>query len=496
MSTLGTKTRLVIGIPFGLLLGTLLLGCTVGPKYVPPTVQAPAAYKELSPGEMVGGVRWGAANPADALTRGRWWESFTDQELNTLETEVVISNQNIAAAAANYATARAIVREVRSQYFPSLTAGASIGYSRSSVFPAANLTSGTTYAEYSLPVEASWEPDLWGRVRNSVHSAVFAAQADAATLANVRLTVQAQLAMDYYFVRTQDLLAKLLDDTVASDRQTLDLTQTLYRSGLTTDEAVSAAEAQLRSVQVQRESVRIARAQYEHAVAVLLGKAPADFSLSPAVAELIPPAVPVGVPSELLERRPDIAAAERTLAQANAQVGVAKSAYFPNVTLSGTAGFTGLSASDWFTWPSRIWALGPAITETIFDAGLRRATVQQYRSQYDAAIASYRQTTLTAFQQVEDSLVASHVLAGELEQQNQAIAAAQRAFDEATVRYRAGLDPYLNVIQAQQTLLNYQETAVQIRAQQMTAAVQLIQALGGGWKVQQLPTGAMVAKTK
>jgi NodT family efflux transporter outer membrane factor (OMF) lipoprotein len=496
MSTLGTKTRSWMTAPFGLALGLFTAGCQLAPKYVVPTVQAPPAYKELSPAELAGGVHWSAAIPADALARGQWWEIFGDPQLNTLETEVVISNQNIAVAAANYAAARAIVRETRSQYFPSLTGGASIENSRVSVFPAANISSGTTYTEYSLPVEASWEPDLWGRVRNSVRSAAFAAQADAATLASVRLAVQAQLAMNYYLVRSQDVLAKVLDDTIVSNQQTLDLTQALYRSGLTTDEAVSAAEAQLRAVQAQRENVRITRAQYEHAMAMLLGKAPADFTLAPTTAELVPPVIPVGVPSELLERRPDIAASERTLAQANAQIGVAKSAYFPDVTLSGTAGFTGLSAADWFTWPSRVWAVGPAIAETVFDAGLRRATVQQYRSQYDAAIASYRQAALTAFQQVEDGLVASRVLRAQLQKQDQAVAAAQRAFNEATVRYKAGLDPYLNVIQAQQTLLSYQESAVQIRSQQMTAAVQLIQALGGGWNIQQLPTAAMVAKTK
>jgi len=494
MSTLRTKTQSLITTLLGLPLGALLFGCLVGPKYAVPVVPAPPAYKELPSAELASGVRWSAATPADAMARGSWWEIFGDPQLNALEAQIVISNQNIAAAAANYAAARAIVRETRSQYFPSLTAGASISYSRVSVFPAANVSSGTTYTEYSLPVEASWEPDLWGKVRNSVHSAVFAAQADAATLANVRLAEQAQLAMDYYLVRAQDVLAKVLDDAVLSDQQTFDLTQTLYRAGLTTDEAASAAEAQLRAVQAQRENVRITRAEYEHAMAMLLGKAPADFSLSVTTDALVPPEIPVTVPAELLKRRPDIAAAERTLASANAQIGIATSAYFPNIVLSGTAGFTGLSAADWFTWPSRIWAVGPAITQTLFDAGLRRATTQQYRSQYEAAVASYRQTTLIAFQQVEDSLVASRVLRGELDQQNRAVAAAQRAFDEATVRYRAGLDPYLNVIQAQQTLLSYQDNAVQIRSQQMTAAVQLIQALGGGWSAQQLPSARAVAQ--
>lgn len=496
MSTLETKARSSVAGLLGLMLGIALPGCQVGPKYTVPSIQAPSAYKEVSPEQLAGGVRWSPASPADAMARGVWWEMFGDAQLNALETQIVVSNQNIAVAAANYAAARAIVRETRSQFFPSVTAGASISNSRLSVFPAINLSSGTTFTEYSLPLEASWEPDLWGRVRSSVHSAVFAAQADAATLADVRLAAQAQLAMDYYLVRAQDVLAKVIDDAVQSDQQTLELMQALYRSGLTTDEAVSAAEAQLRAAQAQRENVRIVRAQYEHAIAMLLGKAPADFSLPESSNALAPPQIPAGVPAELLQRRPDIAAAERTVAQANSQIGVAKSAYFPDVVLSGTAGFTGLTAADWFTWPSRAWAVGPEITETLFDAGLRKATVQQYRSQYAAVVASYRQTTLAAFQQVEDSLVASRVLQGELEQQTQAVAAAQRSFDEATVRYKAGLDPYLNVIQAQQTLLSYQESAVQTRSQQMTAAVQLIQALGGGWNVQQLPDARTIARTK
>ena len=468
------------------------LGCQVGPRYVRPPVQAPPAYKEPAQGDGAS-AQWSAAIPADAAAKGRWWEIFDDSGLNDLETQVTISNQNIATAAANYSAARAIVREARSHYFPTLTAGASVNYSRASVFPVANISSGTTYTEYQAPVQASWEPDLWGMVRSSVHSSAYAAQADAAILENVRLAAQAQVAMDYYLLRGQDSLARVLSDAVTSDQQTLDVTRALYHAGLTTDEAVSAAEAQLSAVQAQRDNVNIARAQYEHAIATLLGKAPANLSIAPTTKETRPPNVPIGVPGDLLQRRPDIASSERAVAAANAEIGIAKSAYFPSVLLSATAGFTGLSAADWFTWQSRMWAVGPTIAETIFDAGLRRATVQQYRSQYDAAVASYRQTTLTAFQQVEDSLAASHTLTGELEKQAQAVVAAQRTFNEATVRYRAGLDPYLNVIQAQQTLLTYQEGEVEIRSQQMTATVQLIQALGGGWSDQQIPTAKDVA---
>ncbi|MGB0042279.1 MAG: efflux transporter outer membrane subunit, partial [Terriglobales bacterium] len=344
------------------------------------------------------------------------------------------------------------------------------------------------FTDYSLPFDASWEPDFWGRVRSSVRANVYAAQASAADLENVRLSEQAELAVDYYELRAQDSLKQILDSTVVAYQDTLDLTQSQYRAGLSNDEAVAQAEAQLRAAQAQDTDLGVLRAQYEHAIAVLIGQPASTFSLPAQTLETKPPATPVGIPSELLERRPDIAAAERGMAQANAQIGVAKAAYFPNILLSGSAGFGNSSASNWFTWPSRFWSVGPSLAETIFDAGLRRATVQQYRANYDQTVANYRETVLTAFQQVEDNLASLRILSHSIDQQNAAVEAAARNLQESTVRYKAGVDPYLNVIVAQTTLLNDQQTAVNFRMQEMVASVQLIKALGGGWDAARIPS--------
>lgn len=463
----------------------LLTGCTVGPKYVKPTTPAVPAYKELGAGNIVEGS-WKTAQPRDQASRGKWWESFHDSQLNQLEDKLNISNQNIAAAVANVQAARAIIQEARAQYFPTLGANPSITNSRLST--AFGQTVGITYNTYSLPFEASWEPDLWGRVRNTVKSNTFAAQAAAADLENVRLSAQANLATNYYELRAQDALKQVLDATVRADQEALELTVDVYKAGLGNDEAVAQAEAQLKATVAQDTNVGVLRAQYEHAIALLIGQPASTFSASVEVLNEAPPQIPVGVPSELLERRPDIAAAERLVAQANAQIGVAKTAFFPTVTLSGSAGFQAVSIAKWFDWPSRVWSVGPSLAETIFDAGLRRATVQQYQATYDQTVANYRQTVLTAFQQVEDNLAALRILAQVIEQQNEAIDAAGRNLEEAEVRYKAGLDPYLNVIVAQTALLNDQQAVVNFRAQQMVAAVGLIKALGGGWDASQIPS--------
>ena len=299
---------------------------------------------------------------------------------------------------------------------------------------------------------------------------IYAAQASAADLENVRLSVQAELAVDYYELRAQDSLKELLDSTVIAYQDTLDLTASQYKAGLGNDEAVAQAEAQLKAAQAQDTNLGILRAQYEHAIAVLIGQPASTFSLPSNALAANPPAIPVGIPSELLERRPDIAAAERSVAQANAQIGVAKAAYFPTILLSASGGFGTSSVANWFTWPSRFWSVGPSLAETIFDAGLRKATVQQYRATYDQTVANYQQTVLTAFQQVEDNLASLRILSQDIEQQDAAVEAATRSLQEATVRYKAGLDPYLNVIAAQTILLNDQQTAVTFRMQQMVAA--------------------------
>ncbi len=475
-----------------------LAACAVGPKYARPAVPTPTAYKELTTTNVPAASNWKAAQPSDAVSHGKWWEMFNDVELNRLEEKAAVSDQNIIVAADNFLAARALVREARSQYFPTLTTNPSIANARPSPAQFGGLQSGASsssalavksYTAYELPFDASWEPDLWGRVRSTVRSNTFAAQTSAADLENVRLSDQAELAVDYYELRSQDSLKQILDTTVAAYQETLDLNQSLFRAGLATDEAVAQAEAQLKAAQAQDVNLGILRAQYEHAIAVLVGEPASTFSISVRSLDTSTPAIPAGIPSQLLERRPDIAAAERGVAQANAQVGIAKTAYFPNLLLSATVGLGNSSFASWFTWPSRFWSVGPSVAETIFDAGLRRATMEQYRATYDQSVATYRQTVLTAFQQVEDNLASLRILSQDIDLQQSAVDAAARSLREATVRYKAGLDPYLNVISAQTILLNDQQTAVSFRMQQMVASVQLIKALGGGWSDSQIPSG-------
>ena len=478
------------------LLGLLLLnGCNVGPRYHTPPVQSPAAYKETD--------GWQLAQPKDDVLHGKWWELFDDPQLNALEQQVNVSNQNIAGAFASFLQARALVKQARAQYYPTLTTSPSISRSRSSASTAQSgagtatgagtaiagtAATGGTFTAYDLPFDASWTPDLWGRVRNTVNSNVAAAQASAADLENTRLTAQAELAVDYYQLRTQDSLKQLLDATVVAYQESLQVNQALYETGIGADEAVAQAEVQLQSTQAQDTNLGIARAQYEHAIALLVGQPASTFSLPVEPLKANPPAIPLGVPSQLLERRPDVAANERLMAQANAQIGIAKAAYYPSLTLSATGGFESSSIANWLTWPSRFWSVGPTLAETLFDAGLRTATVEQFQAAYDQTVASYRQTVLTAFQQVEDNLAALRILSTQTQQQDAAVNAARRYLAIATDRYKLGLDPYLDVITAQTTLLSNQQTAVSLRMQQLTDSVQLIEALGGGWDATQLPS--------
>lgn len=476
-------------------LATLFLSaCAIGPKYSRPAVPTPATYKELGSASASG---WQTSQPSDAAGHGKWWEIFNDAQLNSLEEKAAVSDQNIIAAANNFLAARALVREARARYFPTVTTNPSITNERPSPAEFGGLKTGTSsssaitlqsYTDYELPFDASWEPDLWGRVRSAVQANTFAAQASAADLENVRLSDQAELAVDYYQLRSQDSLKQVFDSTVAAYQETLELTRTLYRSGLGNDEAVAQAEAQLKAAQAQDTNLGILRAQYEHAIAVLTGQPPATFSLPPEPLQSSSPSIPPGIPSELLERRPDIATAERGVAQANAQIGLAKTAYYPTLLLSASAGLANSSIFEWFTWPSRFWSVGPSLAETIFDGGLRRATMDQYRASYDSTVATYRETVLAAFQQVEDNLAALRLLSQDIEQQDAAVEAATRSLNEATTRYTAGLDPYLNVISAQTILLTDEQAAVNFRMQQMVASVQLIKALGGGWDVSQIPS--------
>jgi NodT family efflux transporter outer membrane factor (OMF) lipoprotein len=481
----------------------------VGPKYQRPSAETPAAYKELTPADFQNTDGWKVAQPNDAALRGKWWEIFNDPQLNALEEKVNVSNQNIAAAAASFLAARAMVKEARSQLFPTVTTNPSITVQR----PSATLSRGTaggssgsgsgsgtgtassptsTFTDYDLPFDATWQPDLFGRIRNTVRSAAYGAQASAADLENTRLSMQAEVAIDYFQLRGQDALKKLLDSTVTAYQQSLDLTKALYDTGIDSDEAVAQAETQLEQTQAQDVALGIQRAQFEHAIAMLTGQPASTFSIPFEPLDASPPAIPPGVPSQLLERRPDVAAAERLVAQANAQIGIARAAYFPTVTLSATAGLESTSFAQWFTWPSRFFSVGPAAAETLFDAGLRRATVQQYRAQYDETVANYRQAVLTAFQQVEDNLASLRILSAEIQDQGTAVTSAERNLAIATDRYKTGLDPYLNVLTAQTTLLSNQQTAVTLRIQQMTASGALIEALGGGWNASQLPSPAQL----
>ena len=477
--------------------------CVVGPKYHPPTPQAPApAYKE-SPTQFQDNGPWTVAQPADAMLRGKWWEIFNDSELNALEEQLNINNQNIKQYFENFMEARAVVREARSQFFPTLSTVPSVSHSRLST----NLSGSTTVnangtgssftpesTVYTLPLEASWTPDLWGKVRNTVRQARYSAQMSAADLENERLTEQAALAEYFFEIRGQDELQRLYNETVAADQKELELTRSLYQSGITNEISVVEAETTLQSAQAGATNVAIARAQYEHAIAMLVGKAATGFSIPVKPMIVAPPPIPVGVPSELLERRPDVAAAERTMAAANAAIGIAHSAYYPALSLTGEAGFESSSIGNWLSWPSRFWSVGTSLSETIFDAGLRRATVQQYVATYNADLAAYRQTVLTAFQQVEDALAEVRILSKEIQQEQQAVNSAQTYLKLEEARYQTGIDPYVDVLIAQTTVLTDLQTLNNLQVQEMTDAVALIEALGGGWDSSQLPSPGQVAQ--
>lgn len=475
-----------------------LAGCVVGPKYHTPTAQTPAQYKEVTPANMKEVGNWKVAQPSDQLIRGDWWTLFNDPELNKLEAQVDSSNQSIAASYYSFVAARSLVKEARAQLFPTATASPSINKQQQSQnlhqsFVTGSGSSGvSTFTTYDLPFDASWVPDLWGRVRNTVRSNAYAAQASAADFENVRLAIHAEVASDYLQLQTQDSLKQLLDSTVKAYQQSLDLTEALYQTGIDSEEAVAQAQTQLNAAMAEDTNLGIARSQFEHAIATLTGTPAANLSVPQRPLNFAPPPLPLGVPSQLLERRPDIASNERLVAQANAEIGIARAAYFPTLSLSASGGFESSQFANWISWPSRFWSIGASGAETIFEGGLRRATNEQFRAQYDETVANYRQTVLTAFQQVEDELSALRILTTQIQQQDAAVAAAKRDLDLALERYKLGIDPFLNVITAETTLLNNQQTAVNLRGQQMVASVLLIEYLGGGWSRTQLPTPGQV----
>src|SRR5580700_2264564 len=505
MKILTRKPTLTSG-KTGLCTAALLLmlsGCVVGPKYHPPIPPPPAPVYKESPTQSQEAGLWTPAQPADAKLRGKWWEIFNDSELNALEEQLDINNQNIKQFFENFMEARAIVREARSQYFPTLSVAPSFNRSRTSqnlnTVPVNTSGTGTAAKQlqstvYSLPLEASWEPDLWGKVRNTVRQAQYAAQVSAADLENERLTEQASLAQYLFEIRGQDMLQKIFDDTVAADQKSYDLTRALYEAGIDDQISVVEAETTLRTAQAGATNVGIARAQFEHAIAVLIGKAATSFSIPVKPMTVAPPPIPVGVPSELIERRPDVAAAERTMAEANAAIGIAYAAYYPNLTLTAEGGFESSAFHTWLSWPSRFWSVGVSIPETIFDAGLRRATVQQFVATYNADLAGYRQTVLTAFQQVEDSLAEVRILSKQIKEEQQAVDSAQTFLKLEQARYDTGVDPYIDVLIAQTTVLSDQQVLNALQVQQMTSAVALVEALGGGWDRSQLPSPQQVTQ--
>jgi NodT family efflux transporter outer membrane factor (OMF) lipoprotein len=464
----------------------LSTACTVGPKYSQPPVSTPASFKELTDARTKEG--WKEADPKDGTIRGDWWQMFGDPELNSLEEQLNKNNQNVAVAFQNYMAARALVRSARSNLFPTVSVSPAVSHTATGPGGTARISNSSGQTSYELPLDVSWQPDLFGRIRNTIREYSNAAQVSAANLANERLSEQASLAQFFFELRGQDALQQLYDQTVKSYEETLKLTQSLVETGINSPQDVAQAETNLQTARANATSIGIARAQYEHAIALLIGEPASTFSIPLRPLSIKPPAIPLGVPSHLLERRPDIAAAERTMAEANALIGVGKSAYYPTISLSASGGTQTSSITDLLTWPARFWSLGGSVSETLLDFGARRATVQQYEAQYDADVASYRQTVLNAFREVEDYLASSRILAAQLQQQAAAIASAQRYLDIAVARYQTGVDTYLNVLTAQNTLLNNQLSEISQRTNQITSSVQLVAALGGGWDAAQLPS--------
>jgi NodT family efflux transporter outer membrane factor (OMF) lipoprotein len=460
----------------GLLLGlAMLLGaCTVGPDYVRPSVDVPSGYKEAD--------GWKVAEPRDQSLRGAWWERFGDPRLSGLEAQVDISSQSVAAADAQLRQARALVQAARAAYFPTVSVGVGLTRARTSAtLSDGNINAGRTTTILQLPIDISWELDLWGRIRRSVESSRAGAAASAADLEAARLSVRAELAQDYFMLEALDADRALLDETVADYERSLQLTRNRYASGVAARADVLRAETQLKTTQAQAIDVGVQRAQLEHAIAVLIGQPASSFTLLAAPLAGAPPDIPVGLPADLLERRPDVAGAERRVAAANAQIGVAVAAYFPTVTLSAGGGLESGSFAQWLTWPSRFWSVGPGISQTVFDGGLRGAQTDQARAAYDGTVAAYRETVLTAFKEVEDNLAALRILQEEAGVQDTAVSDARQVVTVTTNQYRAGTVSYLDVVVAQTTALDNERTAVDLRGRRMVAAVLLIKALGGGW---------------
>jgi NodT family efflux transporter outer membrane factor (OMF) lipoprotein len=464
--------------------GTILLlsGCLVGPKYVQPTVPPPpAAYKETP-------SNWSQASPQDQLPKGKWWEIYGDPQLNSLEETIAVSNQNLKVAYQQYMVARDLVKEARSQLFPTVTVQPSGSRTQlSQNRPNVVATSTSLYSDTVLPAELSYEVDLWGQVRRTIEASRENAQASAGDLENISLSLHSELAVDYFSLRGLDLQKQLLDDTVVDYEKALQLTQARFHGGYASDVDVEQAETQLETTRAQDIDVGVARAQFEHAIAVLTGQSASTFSIAQSPLTASPPEIPLGLPSELLERRPDIAAAERRVAAANAQIGIAMAAYYPQISLSVAGGLESTAIGALFSGPSALWSVGGSAVQTVFDGGRRRAVTQQARDNHDAMVASYRENVLEAFQQVEDNLAAEHLLDQELARQQLAVASARKSVDLSTARYKRGFTTYLEVLTAQSIALSDERTAADLVTRRMTASVLLVKALGGGWDRTQLP---------
>jgi NodT family efflux transporter outer membrane factor (OMF) lipoprotein len=468
----------------------LLVGCMVGPNYAKPSAPLAPGFKEATGWKE--GDGWKIANPEDALVRGKWWELYGDAKLNELEEQVDPSNQTLKIAEANFRQARTAIRFNRAAEAPTIGTSPSISSIRTSAnqpyFPPSLANDGS--GEFTLPVDLSYEIDLWGRIRRSVTAAREEAQASAADLETARLSLHAELAVDYFEVRSADAQEQLLNDTVEAYSKALELTKNRFLGGAAPKSDVAQAQTQLNAARVLATDIKVERAQYEHALAILIGRPPASFSLPPIPLNVQPPAlpsVPVALPAQLLERRPDIAAAERRMAAANEQIGIAQAAYYPTLNLAAVAGFEGSSLLNWFKWPSRLWAVGPGMSETIFDGGRRRATTESARAGYDGSVANYRQTVLTSFQQVEDNLVVLRELSTESVQQHEATASAEESLRIFENRYAGGVDTYLQVVTSQTTALANEQNDIDIMRRQFEANVLLNKALGGGWDTSALP---------
>jgi NodT family efflux transporter outer membrane factor (OMF) lipoprotein len=479
-------------LPVASLALVLLSGCMVGPKYSRPSAPMAPAFKESPPTSFKEDDGWRVSQPSDAQLKGNWWELFGDPQLNALEARVEGANQTLKIADANFRAARANIGFYRASEAPTIGVAPGIAAVRDSAnqpYLSKTIVNNGT-GNFTLPLELDYEIDLWGRIRRQVTAAREQAQASAADLANTRLSLHAEVAIDYMEVRSADAQIKLLNDTVKAYTDAVNLTRDRYEGGVSPLSDLSQARTQLDTARVLETDISVTRAQYEHAIAILIGVPPAQFTLAPTPLNLSPPKmpdIPGSLPSQLLERRPDIAASERQMAAANEQIGIAQAAFYPTLSLSAVAGLQGTSALNWFSWPSRFWAVGPTFSETLFDAGRRRSVRTMASANYDATVANYRQTTLTAFQQVEDNLAALRILEVEAQQQHESTDSAEQSLDLSQTRYEGGADTYLQVITWQTAALNNERNDIDIMRRRMEASVVLIKAVGGGWSTTQLP---------